>query len=83
MRDRANALSPQCVGETVARIISSILFQFQVMQQLPLIVYQLCYLDKKNNVKYNISDKDRNTIFPFNIENNILILLKGQILPNI
>lgn len=32
MRDRANALSPQCVGETVAMIISSILFQFQVMQ---------------------------------------------------
>lgn len=30
MRDRANALSPQCVGETVARIISSILFQFQL-----------------------------------------------------
>lgn len=83
MRDRANALSPQCVRETVARIISSILFQFQVMQQLPLIVYQLCYLDKKNNVKYNISDKDRNAVFPFNIENNILILLKGQILPNI
>lgn len=37
----------------------------------------------KNNVKYNISDKDRNAVFPFNIENNILILLKGKILPNI
>lgn len=56
-----------------------------VLSDVVVIIY--CLLVRlfrlKNNVKYNISDKDWNVVFLFNIENNILILLKGKILLNI